>query len=372
MAVQATDVLGDFPQTAGAMSGGPAFQVAVYVIVSMIVLVGIVYLLGKALSNRKLEDWSKSEFLQVFISAALVGGLFLLMAPGTGLVVLAFNSLVPAEGFTVMTTLGESHAQDCVANGGLDEADRGTPICYATEYLGYLSDQIMNVMVLLFTVNIFLDILSKVAIDVIVVNITPLSGLSSIVQVFNSLLQSLLFLGIMVGVEKALLMFANKTALQIFLPIGVVLRTFFGTRRLGGALIALAVGIYIVFPLTISMNGMVVKDVTTDAYSKVFANLTALSGQTTALNPTGGSEMSKPGAALSSDSWTAPLEKITGAVGGLIDAVKAIPQLMMTLISLLMVQIVFLPILSIMLTLISIKELAALFGSEINLSRFEV
>lgn len=363
MAGEATNVLGDFPQTPGSMSGGPAFQVAVYVIVSMIVLVGIVYLLGKALSNRKLEEWAKSEFLQVFISAALVGGLFLLMAPGTGLLVLAFNSLVPAEGFMV-----GSHCTDY----GLDATDEGTPICYASGYLSYLSDQIMSVMVLLFSVNIFLDILSKVAIDVIVVEITPLSGLSSIVQVFNSMLQSLLFLGIMVQVEKALLLFANRTALQIFLPIGVVLRTFFGTRRLGGALIALAVGIYIVFPLTISMNGIVVKDVTTDAYAKVIAPLTDLNGQASGMNPTGGSEMSKPGAALSSDSWTTPLENITKGVTALIDFVKGIPQLIMTLISLLVVQIVFLPILSIMLTLIAIKELAALFGSEINMSRFEV
>ncbi|MDD5172111.1 MAG: hypothetical protein PHF60_03690 [Candidatus ainarchaeum sp.] len=363
MGSNVTGVLGDFPETPGTMAGGAAFQIAIYVIVSMIVLVGIVYLLGKALSNRKLEEWAKNEFLQVFISAAMVGGLFLLMAPGTGLIIIAFNSLVPTDAFATALS-GYS--------GGCSGVSPDTVICYAYAYMGYLAFQIMNLMAGIFTVNIILDILSKISIDVIVVEVTPLSGLSSIVQVFNSILQSLFFLGIMVEVERALLIFVDKVALQMFLPIGVVLRTFFGTRKLGGALMALAVGIYLVFPLTIAMNAMAVTEVTTQAYTDTAASLMNLTSITSSTNPMAETEGTSSGDTVSTDQWNGVLEKLQSSVSSLTNAAMAIPTLMTTMISLLVVQVVFLPILSIMLTVISIKELANLFGSEINLSRFEV
>jgi hypothetical protein len=359
------EVLGDFPETPGVMSGGPAFQVAIYVIVSMIVLVGIVYLLGKALSNRKLEEWAKNEFLQVFISAAMVGGLFLLMAPGTGLITIAFNSLVPADPIVPSVSLGSIATIDI--SGCVDaKIPEDTALCYAYDYLGMLSMQILSLMTMIFSVNILLDILSKLSIDIIVVEITPLSGLSSIVQVFQSILQSLLFLGIVVEAERALLQFVNATALTLFLPVGVVLRSFFGTRRLGGALIALAVGTYLVFPLTISLNAVAVNQVATDA----FQPLTDLYASVNAINPV--TQFSQAGDLLSPETWTGFIEDYQQAASALVDAIAKMPQMMTTVVSLLIVQVVFLPALSIMLTMIAIKELAALFGSEINLSRFEV
>jgi len=365
MAANATSVIGDFPVTPGTMSGGPAFEVAVYIIVSMIVIVGIALLIAKAINNRKLEDWAKSEFMQVFVSAALVGGIYLLLAPGTGILTIAFNSLVPAEGFTIPGPVGGT-----LPVSGCPDAT--TAICYADNYLGYLSMQIMNIVGLIFGINIVLDILSKVAIDVIVVEVTPLSGLSSVVQVFNSALQSLMFLGILVGVERALLAFIDKVALQVFLPIGVVLRTFFGTRRLGGVMIAIAIGAYLVFPLTICLNGIMVKDATDSAYASLLAPLSQLNSQVTSMNPINSGEMSQPGAMLSPDKWTAPLENIKNSSSALMATINKIPQLLMTCLAILVVQIVFLPILSLIISGIAIKELAALFGSEINLSRFGV
>jgi hypothetical protein len=363
MADNISGMLVDFPTTPGAMAGGPAFAVAVYVIVSMLILVGIAYLIAQVLKNRKLEDWAKGEFLQVFISAALVGGLFLLMAPGTGVLVLAFNTLVPAQP-AIPTIAGLIPVPiDACSSASMTD---GTPICFAYVYLGALSAQIISLINIIFSTNIILDILAKVSIDVIIVQVTPLAGLSSIVQVLQSMIQSLLFLGIVVEVERALLIFVNKAALQLFLPIGIVLRTFFGTRRLGGALIALAVGAYLIFPLTIALNAISVNQVAANAFDP----LVQLYNSAKSLDPM--VEFFDSGAILSAEKWNGFLTNYVQTGKVMVDAIGSLPSIMTTAIALLVVQVVFLPILSVMLTMIAIKELAALFGSEINLSKFEV
>jgi hypothetical protein len=357
-------LLSEFPE-AGASSGGDAFNIAIYMIVSMVVLVGIAYLFSRLMSNRKLQDWAKTEFIQVMISAALVGGLFFLMAPDSGIIVIAFNSMVPEMPEVVgFGTTG--FPSTTVSTCGLYGVTPDTAICYAHDYLGQLAGQIVGLMAMIFSINLILDVLSKLAIDIIVVEISPLAGLSSVVQVLNSIMQMLLFLGITVQVERSLLQFIDSAALSVFLPIGVVLRSFFATRRLGGTLIALAVGLYLVFPLTIALNSVAVRQVAEDSVSDIQTFLdTAESMNLIAY-------MSTEGDLLSAESWTTFLGNYKESAGSLVDALKSLPSIMMTMVSLLLVQIVFLPILSVMLTIIAIRELGLLFGGEINLSRFEV
>lgn len=361
------DLLNQFPQTPGA-TGGDAFLVAFYVMVSMVVLVGIAYVFSRAFKNRLLEDWAKNEFLQVMLSAAIVGGLFFLMAPGTGIIITAFESLKPDINLQTMADQSYSVSGGTIPLTACDGT--GLPedsvICYSYQYLTILETQITNLMAGLFMLNILLDVLSKLSVDLIVVNITPLAGISSVVQIFNSMLQTLLSLGVLAEVEKALLQFINATALTVFLPIGAVLRTFFGTRRLGGALIALAVGMYIIFPLTIALNTVAVSEMDKAAFSDFmdfFNNAKALS-------PMGDSSANV--SMTSPDTWAQYLAEYSYKSASLSKAVTSIPKMVTISLASLVVQVVFLPVLSILLTVLAIKELAGLFGSEINLGKFEV
>jgi hypothetical protein len=370
------DISTQFPGAGGALTGGDAFQVAYYALVSMLVLVGFAYLLSRIMNNRKLEDWAKNEFLQVLISAAMVGGLVALMAPDTGIIMKAFDSLVPNDNnnslglvyFNATAANGassgtfSSHSVFCSASG----ISTGTALCYAYSYLTLLEWQITGLVSMIFSINVLLDIFSKVAIDIIVVEVTPLSGLSSIVQVLNSIMQSLIFLGILTGVEAALLMFANATALTVFLPLGIVLRCFFATRKVGGTLMAIAVGAYLIFPLAISLNGIAVKQVGSDIIEP-FLNV---SNQVQGLSIWG--NFNSAGDVVTPDKWTAYLAKFNSAAQSLVTAVASLPSMLIMAVSTLVVQVVFLPVISIMITLIAIKELAGLFGGEINLSKFEV
>jgi hypothetical protein len=160
--------------------------------------------------------------------------------------------------------------------------------------------------------------------------------------------------------------FANATALTVFLPLGLVLRCFFATRKVGGALISIAVGLYLVFPLALSLNALVSQQLGEDTLAPlmdVFSQAEQLSLWENFQNP---------GDLVTPDNWTAYISEFNGAAQSLVSAVANLPVILTTAVYTLLVQIVFLPLISIAITLIAIKELAGLFGSELNLSRFEV
>ncbi len=368
------DFTGQFPAPGGALTGGDAFQVAFYALVSMVVLVGLAHLLARIMNNRKLEEWAKEEFVQVLVSAAIVGGLVALMAPGNGIIIKAFDSLIPQGNDSVIIYVFamqptpvtvSSSAQVCIdAN-----VQTGTILCYAYHYLSLLSDQITWTIARSMTLSFFADLFSKISIDIIVVEVTPLSGLSAIVQVLNTTTQTLIFLGITTGVEMALIAFAGAVALNIFLPLGAVLRCFFATRRLGGALIAVAVGAYLIFPLTIALNAVAMKG-TEDYGKEIYDGVTRANKAVEDLNMF--TQFKSPADLVNPQVWTTYLSSFTTYAVVLVDTIKELPSTYMKMISMLVLQVVFLPMISIMLTMLAIKELAGLLGGEINLSKFEV
>jgi len=331
----------------------------------MTVLVGIAYLLGKVLQQRKFEDWAKKEFLQVIISAALVGGLVFLFHPTSGALITVFNGLIGPETHYVATISGAPisySSSEC----GLTGIEPNTVMCFAVSYLTALSGLIANVFSTIFTLNFVLDLLSKLSFDVIVIEITPLSGLNSVVQVFNTIMQSLVFLGVTVGVEIALMKFIHSVGLTVLLPIGVVLRCFFATRRIGGALMAIAIGLYVVFPLAISLNGLMAGEAFDDSIALIEKTLNDVN----AVSPA--SIYTNSSAILNPEAWMDYFGRMGTNIDTLSDDLKQLPAMYFDLISSLVVQIIFLPFLSLMITVIAIKELAMLFGAEISLGKFEV
>jgi len=355
------DLLSQFPHP-GSSTGGDAFNIALFTLVSMLVLVGIAYVAAKAMTNRKLEEWAKDEFPQILINAALVGSLFILMAPGSGIIVMLFNSLVPSEAVRI-PTLGDPSGGAVTSICPLGGVATGTVLCFASNYLVSLSNQIMSIVGFLFTVIPLLDMLSKFSIDMVITSFSPMSGLSVFVQVLNTLMQSLIFLGIIVNVENALIMFIDKVALTLFLPIGMVLRCFFATRRIGGALIALAVGAYIVFPLVLSLNAVAVNQATLSS----FASLIPVNATLATLNPF--QTFQSAGNFSDPAKITEYIDKITRANQGGLDAINRLPAILVTYIALIIVQIVVLPVVALIITGIAIKELAVVFGAEVDLGK---
>ena len=80
----------------------------------------------------------------------------------------------------------------------------------------------------------------------------PAAGL--IGGVFGDIAKSLVTTMFMVSIMDSMLNFIQTTAFTIFFPLGIVLRAFPITRKLGSTIIAVAIAFFFAFPLTILFN----------------------------------------------------------------------------------------------------------------------
>ncbi|MFH1306235.1 MAG: hypothetical protein ABIH83_01080 [Candidatus Micrarchaeota archaeon] len=73
--------------------------------------------------------------------------------------------------------------------------------------------------------------------------------------------------------ERILLQFAQNTVLALFLPLGILMRALYITRKAGSTLIALALSFYLIFPAVILMGNAVA-----DAFIKNYQDYGDISG----------------------------------------------------------------------------------------------
>jgi hypothetical protein len=79
--------------------------------------------------------------------------------------------------------------------------------------------------------------------------IRPFAGLGIPVESLKSALDILVKVMMLLKLQQILLNYIELALFPILFVMGIVLRTFFFTRKLGGLLIALAIGLYIVYPM---------------------------------------------------------------------------------------------------------------------------
>ena len=82
-----------------------------------------------------------------------------------------------------------------------------------------------------------------------VVSAQPFFALQSISQQLSGAAYSLYAASALSFLELELSTFIQTSALAVFLPAGLLLRTFFATRKLGAAAMAIAISAYAVYPL---------------------------------------------------------------------------------------------------------------------------
>lgn len=148
-----------------------------------------------------------------------------------------------------------------------------------------------------------------------------------------------------ISAEKLLLQLAQMYAFSLLLPIGLFLYAFKFTRAGGAALIAVAVGFYIVHPLTIVFFE-----------AMLMPQVQSVGGQ-------------QWGGAANVDTQVScdPFEQSLGQIEAE-RAQLASPQLMEHVIFLAIVRAVFATIVRLMITLAFIRAFASLLGSEIDVS----
>jgi hypothetical protein len=345
------------------------YEIGISVISIMIAAAGIILGIGYAMNDRKLKEFGLSEIYQSLINAAILGSIIVAFG-SSGLLTGVINSL--STGVT---------PQSCQSYFYGNSA-----LCFSYNYLvGGLSVVINgNIYPSLITsttgllaavtgLYIVIGTLASVSINVFVISVS-LQGLAVFLGPLRGLTDFLAFAMISIIAQAALLKFVSITAISFMLPVGLVLRTFYFTRRLGGTIIAIAIGLFVVLPMTYVFSAYMIDSFATGGSQQVFAQaIGALNSSSSSTSTT--SQLVARAVSLASPVGGAA----SGITGSLLSALGSASGVMTALINtvgdaiaFLIVQVFVLPTFDIVLTIVSIRELARILGSEVSLGRFDI
>ncbi|MFN3910297.1 MAG: hypothetical protein ACK4J0_03655 [Candidatus Anstonellaceae archaeon] len=212
-----------------------AYDLGINLVIISIILAGFAIGLSQIIRSKKILSWGVEELVQAIINAALLG---VLVSGSASLSVLA-SSLVD-----------QAYLQNCsypslptFISASLCKQDMATTLIYQT--VNYL-----------YSTSSSLASLASVKIRLNVIDATPLSSLEYAAGHFSSIAFNLLNTGLLLETQKEFLFFIAQSGFSLFLPLGLLLRMFFMTRKVGGAILAGAIGFYIFYPLLMLAFGI--------------------------------------------------------------------------------------------------------------------
>jgi len=195
-------------------------EIAVSVVTASILLAGILIGLGRAFSYKRIENFGIEELLQSIINAAIIGA------------------------FAAIVALAASISASLVSEG----CAAGSVIDQLTCMLDGLNAQLFILFQELLRALTMLGYYQSLSVDFGAFAIAPFENLSSLSDVLSSQLLSLNLIMLLVGLNAQIAIFISENALGLLFPVGLVLRTFFATRKVGGFMIGLALGLYLFYP----------------------------------------------------------------------------------------------------------------------------
>ena len=198
-------------------------HIAGIVVTASILLAGILIGAGRAFGYKKIENFGIEELIQSIINGAIIG---------------AFAVII---GF--VSSVSESLVQNKCGVGDAVQQLSCSILSLESSVFSLFQGVVKTLNLIGYYQGLSLDFGSF--------SIAPFSNLSSLSSVlsFNTLLLQLLI--ILLNLNVQILSFISSSALLLLLPVGLVLRTFFATRKVGGFLIALSIGLYLFYPVFI-------------------------------------------------------------------------------------------------------------------------
>ncbi len=347
------------------------YDIGIAIIGIMIAVAGILLGLGFAIDDKKMKEFGRAELYQALINSAIIGALFLSFSQ-YGI----FTSII--NGVT-----GGVSLQNCGADLGYNEA-----ICFAYNYLigsalisvnGHLYPSLITSTVTLLAPTTLLYIaigtISTINIDVIIISV-GLAGLKVFLGPLHGLVDFLALNIFLIAAQAALLKFIALTAIPVILPVGLILRTFYFTRKLGGAIIAFAIGFFAVFPMTYVLDAQLMDSYASGSSGQAFSTaISAIDNATSSADSISGSafDTSKDLFSVSFNSITSnPFSDMINLASNFSTIFSALISYIEDAITFLIIQVFILPTFSLVLTAISIRELAKILGSEISFGRFDI
>lgn len=195
-------------------------QLAVTVVTISIILSGIAIGIGRGFGYKRVEVFGVEELFQSVVNAAIVGAI--------AVIVEAIKSISAS-----------------ITSQACSTGDLISELGCSLEKLAGSAYVLMNETV---TATNTIGYYQSMVLDFGSFSIQPFASLSNTVSILSSQALTLNFALMLINLNAQIVSFFAQNALALFLPIGLILRSFFATRRVGGFLIGIAIGLYVFYP----------------------------------------------------------------------------------------------------------------------------
>ena len=202
-----------------------------------IIVISITYIIAKAFSLPALEAWTKIEMQEALISALVLCIVLAAVTSSNAIV-----AVMTGEPDYMGAALGTLTYQQAVMRNIFTETMELNH--YIAKIAGFSYSQSAGALI----VSAYW---SRV----------PMGGLSALSLPMATAMDQLSLAMLTTSAQKLFLQFFAFVVPTFLLPLALVLRTFPLTRKIGAALIAVAVGLYILFPFSIILGGAIYNSV---------------------------------------------------------------------------------------------------------------
>ena len=209
-------------------------------LVTSAVLLAFLYIFSVLFRNENLKTFVKLEISEIFITGIII---ILIVGAVGGLNTIKFGSFVESNAFP-------------------EGVDADANIYNVTEsYFHQIGKDMGSWLEMNYILGVYIDQMASVTPYARPMGVglvaSPLAGLASpFKQLIYNMSIALAVAYIMNYAQLYVYLFALAGSLHFYLPLGIILRSFTPTRRIGGALIGLAISFLFFFPMLYSLNYM--------------------------------------------------------------------------------------------------------------------
>ncbi|MEM4348421.1 MAG: hypothetical protein QXN37_02525 [Candidatus Anstonellaceae archaeon] len=313
-----------------------SFDIAIIAATISILIGGIVFGIGIGFGIKRLRLVGAEEIAQGIISAAMLGGIISFAAIADASV----SSLVPAQALPVCPPI---------------HAPTSSPFSFYSCFLYSYANSFSSLAAQLYRCADIAGVAGSIQLKTGEILFEPFFALRSYSQQLAELAAEFSTTAAIAAFELEIALAVRDSALALFLPAGLLLRTFFATRRLGAAVMALSVSAYMVYPLIFLHSFQISKALeatwqateVAENFNKSFASLPLL-------------ELDKPAAVKSKISQMAE-----GDFPGKVQIIFPTSNYALWMAK---IDLIFYPLVSVIICAIASLELYRLFSAQVFLS----
>ncbi|VVC00655.1 Uncharacterised protein [uncultured archaeon] len=318
------------------MSGWDSFIVICPIIgLLTLTMVVLMHMLARALNLQSLTMWVKAEYAQVAVTFLLIGMAAVLQTAGNDIVSEITASVTAASGNIPLNSI-------TVAN-------LGDPVKISKAYISNVVECEKDTYYLLYVKNFFTEAYANLSFDAL--GVEAIAGgfaLSGFVSLYHYVANNMIFLVLFNYIQYNIILFSQYTMLNIFLPMGLILRAFPATRGAGGLVTAFAFAFAFVFPMTYVLIIAMMPNINVFcAQVQVAAQGPDIVNQDPCLNNAGGMM-----------EGYYKLKSQTGETTGLVDWIESN-------IGMMMLQAMFYPLVALTVAFTFMRQASSLMGSDL-------